>query len=176
MDLLSQVMPSQIIRPDSGVLRKFREYDSQLDVFFNIVNERWTVVRRIQMLKYEGRWEGTKLFRPTTVPWPVLCVEDWDGGYMRLDERALLLLIEGDLQRIDDLDKWCNSRTQEAMAQRRKVNTDLQDDIRHLTLDSKKQLMKALEPFDGGGWGESALPPVPMSHRPVEVDLGDVTF
>ncbi len=176
MELTDHLMPSQIIRPDRGMLQKLQEYDKQLDAFFNLINERWTVVRWIPMLKYEGGWRGMQFFRQTMVPWPVLCVQDWDGGYMRLDERALYLLIGGDLQKIDNLDKWCNERTQTMMAHRVKQHADLQDDIRHLTKESKTQLMKAFEPFDRDSWGESAPPPVPMSHEPVEVNLDELTF
>lgn len=176
MDVLDHLMPSQLIHPDRGILQKLKEYDSKLDAFLNVINERWTIVRYVTMFKYEGRWRGVEFFRQTEVPWPVLCVQDWDGGYMPLDERAFYLLIGGDLQRIDDLDKWCNKRAQTAMEYRAKQDSDLKDDIRHLTLESKRQLTKAFEPFDRNTWGENAPPPVPMSHKPVEVDLDEFTF
>lgn len=169
-------MPSQLILPDRGMLQKLKEYDSKLDAFFNVINERWTIVRYVTVLKYEGRAEGIEWFRQTEVPWPVLCVQDWDDGYMPLDERAFYLLIEGDLQRVDSLDKWCNDRVQQTMAHREKQERDLKDDIKHLTLESKRQLIRALEPFDRDTWGENAPPPVPMSHAPVEVDLDELTF
>ena len=95
---------------------------------------------------------------------------------MPLDERAFYLLIGGDLQKIDDLDKWCSQRGQRMMAAREKEQLDLKDDIKHLTLDHKRQLTKALEPFERNTWGENAPPPVPMSHAPVEVDLDEFTF
>lgn len=175
MDVLNHLMPSQLILPDRGMLQKLKEYDSKLDAFLNVINERWTIVRYVTVFKYEGKAGGINWYRQTEVPWPVLCVEDWDGGYMPLDERAFYLLIEGDLQRVDDLDKWCNTRTREVMEHRDKEERDLKEDIKHLTLENKRQLMKALEPFDGT-WGESAPPPVPMSHMPVEVDLDEFTF
>lgn len=176
MDVLEYMMPSQMITPDRGMLRKLKAYDNKLDAFFNVINERWTIVRYVTVMKYEGWWRGINWYQQTEVPWPVLAVQDWDGGYMPLDERAFYLLIGGDLQRIDDLDRWCNSRAQQAMEYREKEQSDLKDDIKHLTLDHKRQLTKALEPFDRNTWGENAPPPVPMSHLPVEVDLDDVTF
>lgn len=176
METAEIMMPSQMINPDRGMLQKFKEYDRKLDAFFNVVNERWTVVRYIKMFRYEGKAFGIEWFMQLDVPWPVLCVQDWDGGYMPLDERALYLLIGGDLQRIGDLNKWCNTSEERMMAAREKQEKDLHEDIRHLTLDHKRQLMKALEPFDRGGWGEKSSPPVPMSHEPVEVNLDELTF
>ena len=176
MDVLDMMMPSQMVTPDRGMLQKFKEYDKKLDVFFNVINERWTIVRYVKVFRYEGIANGIKWYQQMEVPWPVLCVQDWDEGYMPLDERAFYLLIGGDLQRIDDLDKWCSQRGQRMMAAREKEQIDLRDDIRHLTLDHKRQLTKALEPFDRNTWGENAPPPVPMSHAPVEVDLDELTF
>lgn len=168
-------MPSEIIRPDPRILTKMKEYDKQLDAFFNIINERWTVVRWISWLKHEGTWRGIALRRYTDVPWPVLCVQDDDGGYLPLDERVLVLLWEGDLQKIDNLDRHFDRRDQMVRDIKEKMQRDFYDDVRHLSIESKRQLMKAFAPFDGGKWTESAAPPVPMSHAPKEVDL-DVTF
>jgi hypothetical protein len=176
MEDLPTMIPSTLMLPDRGMLQKFRRYDKKLDAFFNVVNERWTIVRYIKMYRYEGSYNGTEWFQQLEVPWPVLCVQDWDGGYLPLDERAFYLLISGDLQRVDDLDKWCNSRAQQAMDHRAREEHNLRDDIKHLTLESKRQLTKALEPFDRNTWGENAPPPVPMSHAPVEVDLDELTF
>lgn len=176
MDALDYLMPSQLIRPDRGMLQKLKEYDSKLDAFLNVINGRWTIVRYVKVFRYEGEAYGARWYQQIEVPWPVLCVQDWDEGYMPLDERAFYLLIGGDLQKIDNLDKWCNERGQRQMAAREKEQLDLKDDIKHLTLDHKRQLIPALEPFDRGGWGEKAPPPVPMSHTPVEVDLDEFTF
>ncbi len=157
------------------MLQKLKEYDSKLDAFLNVINERWTIVRYVTVYRYEGRWRGMEFFQQIDVPWPVLCVQDWDESYMPLDERAFYLLVAGDLQKVGDLDKWCNERTLKTMVHRENEERSLKDDIKHLTLESKRQLIKALEPFDGT-WGESAPPPVPMSHMPVEVDLDEFTF
>ena len=176
MDVLEMMMPSQLLLPDRGILQKLKAYDNKLDAFFNVVNERWTIVRYVKVFRYEGNADGINWYQQMEVPWPVLCVQDWDAGYLPLDERAFYLLIGGDLQRIDDLDKWCGESGQRMMAAREKEQIDLKDDIKHLTLESKRQLAKALEPFERNTWGAKAPPPVPMSHEPVEVDLDEFTF
>ena len=175
MSIFEHLMPSQTIRPNPVMVEKLKSYDTKLDAFMNVVNDRWTIVRYVPMMKYMGTLRNMALFLLVDVPWPVLCLQDFEGGYMPLDERALVLLWEGDLQNIDDLDKHYDRVDDKILSVREKMEQDFADDVRHATLENKRQLMRAFEPFDRDNWTESTLPPVPMSHKPVEVDL-DVTF
>lgn len=169
-------MPSQTIRPNPVMVQKLREYDNKLGVFLNVVNDRWTVVRYIPMAKYGGTFRGMALFQCIEIPWPILCIQEPDGSYMPLDERALWLLWESDLQRVDNLDRHLDRLDDKMISYRRKMEEDFADDIRHLTLDSKQQLAKAFEPFDRDHWQEKELPTKPMSHEPVGVEWDDMTF
>jgi len=157
------------------MIQKLREYDRQLGVFMNVVNDRWTIVRYIPMAKYGGTWRGMALFQIVDVPWPILCVQDLDGGYMPLDERSIYMVWESDLHKVDDLDRHFNRLDDKMAGYKAKMVKDFEDDIRYATLENKQQLMKALEPFDRDNW-QGIMPPEPMSHEPVEVAWDELTF
>lgn len=174
MDVTDLIMPSVTIRPSRRMLAYLKGYDSKLDAFLNVVNDRWTIVRYVPMLKYEGTWRGISWTRVVDVPWPVLALQDQDGGYMRFDERALWLIWESDLHRVHDLDRHLSRLDQKMIDTKRKMESDFRDDIRHATLENKHQLAKAFAPFDRGTDGPAT--PRPMSHDPVEVSWDEMTF
>jgi hypothetical protein len=168
-------MPSQTIQPDPRMIQKLRIYDKKLSAFLNVINDRWTIVRYVPMAKYGGTWGGMSLFQCIDVPWPILCVQEPNGGYMPLDERSIYLVWESDLQNIDNLDRHFDKLDDRMASYRRKMIEDFQDDIRYATLENKRQLMEAFEPFDRDNW-QGLMPPKPMSHEPVKVSLDDITF
>lgn len=176
MEIHHMMEPSQTILPNPAVIRRLRKYDEKLNAFLNVVNDRWTIVRYIPVARYEGSWRGLSLFSCMEVPWPVLCVQDLDGGYMPLDERAIVMIWESDLHRIDDIDRHLDKADQRMLDNKRKMERDLADDIRHATLENKRQLIKSFEPFDRDYWQEKELPTKPMSHEPVKVEWDDISF
>jgi len=62
-------------QPDRGFVRRLKEYDAELEVWFNRVMGLWNIFRN-------GRL--------------VMCVMNPDGSYRNLDERAMVVLKRGD--------------------------------------------------------------------------------
>jgi len=162
-------LPSQILKPDPRMVRILRDYDPQLEATFNVINERWTIVRWVPWLRHHGTHRGSRFVKLEMIPWPVLCVQDIDGGYLPLDERVLVLLWEGDLHRYRVKD-YCQQREKMVLEAKAKIQRDFEDDIKHLTVESKRQLKKAIEPFETP-WVEKTPPPVPMSHERKEIEI-----
>jgi hypothetical protein len=118
---------------DRGFVKKLKTLDPNLGVKYEQGHEHFVITYR----------------RAIGEPVPVMLIEDSAGGFRHPDDRDIVKLKEGDLQRVP-LKEKLRQVARYMEDDREKVRKRGKDDIRNMTKDNKIQLMRAVANAHGG--------------------------
>ena len=90
-----------MLQPDPGFTRKLRGIEDKLFARFNTDTERWQIWRKVERIKYMGKYEGARIYKILTAPVLVMTVQEEDGSYRPLDDRTIAHIRKIDAWRLN---------------------------------------------------------------------------
>ena len=115
-------------------------------------------------VKFNGEHFVVVYERPVGEPANVYRVKAEDGGFRQPDSRDLIALRKGDLA-AEDIQSRLRKLSYMSEAMREKAKKDAADNIRHMTLDNKRQLANAAVRLTNQGKGNAAFRRVPTKRK-----------
>lgn len=120
-------------KPSRHFMQRLKVLDPKLDCEFNRNSERFVITFK-------------RVTGPPVILFP--CLTE-DGGFRFPDQRDFDVLGESDCERVSMRERL-NESSKYMQDYRDKKTADAKDNIRHMTLDNKRQLKKAMGALIGG--------------------------
>ncbi len=138
-------------KPDSHFMDKLHALDPKLGCEFNRNTEKFNITYQ----------------RVMGDPVPIVQVSSDTGGYRQPDHRELLILGEGDQAKGKNPKERLQQTAKYFDDYREKKQKDARDNIRHMTLENRRQLTNAVGKLGGGKFNSTFRRITPKSKGKV---------